>query len=110
MTADWSKIEALPATTLTDLFAQDSERLSKLSLDVAGIHFDWSKTHLTTDMVAAFEQMAKAQDLAGKRQALFSARSSTSPRAARSSTPPSAARASPRASRSRRRATSGCAR
>ena len=40
MTADWSKIEALPATTLTDLFAQDSERLSKLSLDVAGIHFD----------------------------------------------------------------------
>ncbi len=72
MTADWSKIEALPATTLTDLFAQDSERLSKLSLDVAGIHFDWSKTHLTTDMVAAFEQMAKAQDLAGKRQALFS--------------------------------------
>ena len=65
MTADWSKIEALPATTLTDLFAQDSERLSKLSLDVAGIHFDWSKTHLTTDMVAAFEHMAKAQDLAG---------------------------------------------
>ena len=72
MTADWSKIEALPATKLTDLFAADSERLSKLSLDVAGIHFDWSKTHLTTDMVTAFEEMAKAQDLAGKRQALFS--------------------------------------
>ena len=72
MTADWSKIEALPATKLTDLFAADSERLSKLSLDVAGIHFDWSKTHLTTDMVTAFEEMAKAQDLSGKRQALFS--------------------------------------
>ena len=72
MTADWSKIEALPATKLTDLFAQDSERLSKLSLDVAGIHFDWSKTHLTTDAITAFEEMAKAQDLAGKRQAMFS--------------------------------------
>ena len=72
MTADWSKIEALPATKLTDLFAADSERLSKLSLDVAGIHFDWSKTHLTTDAITAFEEMAKAQDLAGKRQAMFS--------------------------------------
>lgn len=72
MTADWSRLEALPATKLTDLFAQDSERLSKLSLDVAGIHFDWSKTHLTTDAIAAFEEMAKAQDLAGKRQAMFS--------------------------------------
>ena len=72
MTADWSKIEALPAAKLTDLFAADSARLSKLSLDVAGIHFDWSKTHLTPDMVAAFEEMAKTQDLSGKRQAMFS--------------------------------------
>ena len=47
MTADWSAIEALPATKLTDLFAADPDRLAKLSLDVAGIHFDWSKTHLT---------------------------------------------------------------
>lgn len=71
MTADWSKLEALPAAKLTDLFAADSERLSKLSLDVAGIHFDWSKTHLTADMISAFEEMAKAQDLLGKRQAMF---------------------------------------
>ncbi len=69
--ADWSKIEALPATKLTDLFANDPERLATLSLDVAGIHFDWSKTHLTADAIAAFADLAKAQDLAGKREAMF---------------------------------------
>jgi glucose-6-phosphate isomerase len=69
--ADWSAIEALPTTTLVDLFAEDPDRLSRLSLDVAGIHFDWSKTHLTAEAIAAFEALAKAQDLAGKRDALF---------------------------------------
>ncbi len=69
--ADWSAIEALPSPRLTDLFDQDADRLSRLSLDVAGIHFDWSKTHLTADAIAAFESLAKAQDLAGKREAMF---------------------------------------
>jgi glucose-6-phosphate isomerase len=69
--ADWSKIEALPSTKLTDLFASDPDRLATLSLDVSGIHFDWSKTHLTKDAIDAFAELAKAQDLAGKREALF---------------------------------------
>lgn len=71
-TADWSAIQALPAIKLTDLFAADTERLNKFSLDVAGLHFDWSKTHLTTEAVAAFSALAKAQGLAAKREALFS--------------------------------------
>ena len=70
--ADWSEIEALPPTKLEQLFADDGERLSKFTLDVSGIHFDWSKTHLTADAVAAFERLAKAQDLAGKREQMFS--------------------------------------
>jgi glucose-6-phosphate isomerase len=69
--SDWSAIEALPSPKLVDLFDQDGERLSKFSLDVAGIHFDWSKTHLTTGAVDAFVALAKAQDLAGKRDAMF---------------------------------------
>ncbi|WP_037488089.1 glucose-6-phosphate isomerase [Sphingomonas phyllosphaerae] len=69
--ADWSKIEALPKERLETLFANDPDRLAKLSLDVAGIHFDWSKTHLTPDAVAAFEALAKETDLAGKREAMF---------------------------------------
>jgi glucose-6-phosphate isomerase len=70
-TADWSAIEALPAPKLTDLFAGDSGRLATFSLDVAGLHFDWSKTHLTPEAVTAFAALAKAQGLAAKREALF---------------------------------------
>jgi glucose-6-phosphate isomerase len=70
--ADWSEIEALPQVKLEQLFADDAERLGRLSLDVAGIHFDWSKTHLTREAVTAFEKLAKAQDLAGKREQMFS--------------------------------------
>ena len=70
--ADWTAIEALPQTKLTELFDADPDRLGKFGLDVAGIHFDWSKTHLTTDALAAFEALAKAQDLAGKREQMFS--------------------------------------
>lgn len=70
-TPDWDAIRALPARRLTDLFAEDDARLGRYSLDVAGIHFDFSKTHLTADAIAAFEQVAKSMDLAGKREALF---------------------------------------
>ncbi|QNQ09925.1 glucose-6-phosphate isomerase [Sphingomonas alpina] len=69
--ADWTKIEALPAIPLKSLFADDPDRVTRFSADVAGIHFDWSKTHLTAEAVSAFEALAKAQGLAGKREALF---------------------------------------
>ncbi len=46
-TPDWPAIQALAKAPLTQLFAEDADRLASLSLDVAGIHFDWSKTHLT---------------------------------------------------------------
>ncbi|MBA3879462.1 MAG: glucose-6-phosphate isomerase [Sphingobium sp.] len=71
MTADWHAIEALDPPRLEALFAQDSDRLARFSIDVAGLHFDWSKTHLTADAVAAFEALAKAQGFAAKREALF---------------------------------------
>ena len=69
--ADWSTIAALPQHKLTQLFDADAGRLGRLSLDVAGIHFDFSKTHLTAEMVAAFDALARASDLAGKREAMF---------------------------------------
>ena len=69
---DWSTIEALPTQTLPELFAEDADRLATFSLDVAGIHFDWSKTHLTADAMSAFEELAKTRGLAAKRDALFS--------------------------------------
>ncbi|WP_375398865.1 glucose-6-phosphate isomerase [uncultured Sphingomonas sp.] len=70
--ADWSAIEALPRTPLVDLFAADPDRLTRYSADLAGLHFDWSKTHLTDEAIAAFSALAREQDLTGKREALFS--------------------------------------
>ena len=68
---DWTPIETLPRQPLTELFAQDAGRLDRFGLDLAGMRFDFSKTHLTAEAVAAFEGIAKARDLAGKREALF---------------------------------------
>ena len=71
MTVDWSAIEALPRATLTELFADDPDRLSRLSLDMGGLHFDWSKTHLTADAVAAFGRLAEQAGLSARRDAMF---------------------------------------
>src|SRR3546814_3226301 len=68
---DWSAIDALDPPRLAALFAEDEDRVARFSVDVAGLHFDWSKTHLTHAAVQAFAALAKAQDLAGKREALF---------------------------------------
>ncbi|MGV3457057.1 glucose-6-phosphate isomerase [Sphingomonas sp.] len=70
-TPDWSAIESLPRTPLKDLFAADPNRLASLSADVAGIHFDFSKTHLDAAALDAFTALAKATDLTAKRDALF---------------------------------------
>ena len=68
---DWSPIHALPSSPLTRLFADDPDRLALFTADVAGIHFDWSKTHLTREAIAAFTKLAHAMGLAAKRDALF---------------------------------------
>jgi len=68
---DWSPIRALEPATLTELFARDAGRVDSLSVDVAGIHFDWSKTHLTSEAVTAFSALAQSMGLAAKRDALF---------------------------------------
>ena len=68
---DWSKVEALNPPKLTQLFADDAERVAKLSVDIAGIHFDFSKTHLDGAALAAFEDLAKSAGFAAKRDALF---------------------------------------
>jgi glucose-6-phosphate isomerase len=67
---DWTPIRALPRTPLKQLF-EGADRVASLSVDVAGIHFDWSKTHLTVDAVSAFAALADSMGLAAKRDALF---------------------------------------
>ncbi len=71
---DWTAIEALPKQPLADLFAGDADRVARLSVTQSGILFDFSKTHLSTDALAAFESLAGQADLAGKRDDLFHGR------------------------------------
>ena len=57
---------------LDTLFAGDEERVSKLTLDAAGLTFDWSKTHLDDTLLAAFVDLAEQRGFAATRDALFS--------------------------------------
>lgn len=65
-------IAALPRPDLRTIFESDPGRLERMTLSVGPLRFDWSKTHLTAEMLAAFGELANAQDFAGKRDQLFS--------------------------------------
>ena len=67
----WQAIEKAEPSHLTDLFDADPDRLERLTVEEAGLYFDYSKTHLDAGLIDAFVDLAEAQDLAGKRDALF---------------------------------------
>ncbi|MDG5489435.1 glucose-6-phosphate isomerase [Sphingomonas sp. BGYR3] len=68
----WAAVDALSPRPLADLFAADPARVDHLSLGVAGLHFDWSKTHLDDAALSAFAGLADAAGLTAARDALFS--------------------------------------
>lgn len=70
--AAWKAIEDYRSKRLTELFEADGERVAKMSRDVAGIHFDWSKTHLDEDLLGEFSVLAYEVDYSGARDGLFS--------------------------------------
>ena len=59
----------LPA--LDALFAADPGRVGQLGIAAAGLHFDWSKTHLTAERVDEFSKRFAEAGLAEKRRDLF---------------------------------------
>ena len=69
--SDWTRLAALPQPTLTELFAAEPDRLERLAIDEAGIHFDFSKTHLSRAAIDAFVALTEAQGFAQAREALF---------------------------------------
>lgn len=69
--AAWTAIAAIAPRSLTDLFAAEPDRLSRLVLEEAGIRFDFSKTHLDAALLPAFVALADAMGFATKRDALF---------------------------------------
>jgi glucose-6-phosphate isomerase len=72
MPSDWTAIEKHPLARLEELFERDPERLASLSMDLAGVYLDWSKTHLDAALIAQFVELAEARDFAAAREALFS--------------------------------------
>lgn len=69
---DWNAIDAHEARTLEALFEDDSGRLASFSLELGGLYFDWSKTHLDADLLKAFVAIADAAKFSAARDALFS--------------------------------------
>src|SRR5678815_5123365 len=57
---------------LDELFSAEPDRLSRLSLEVAGLYFDWSKTHLDRPLIERFIKRSEEMGFAAARDALFS--------------------------------------
>ncbi|QNN64107.1 glucose-6-phosphate isomerase [Sphingomonas rhizophila] len=70
-TGAWQAIDAHHAVPLTSLFEQDEGRVGRLCRDLAGIHFDLSKTHLDDGLVSAFCDLAEQAGYGAARDALF---------------------------------------
>jgi glucose-6-phosphate isomerase len=58
-------------TTLKELFAAEPDRLSQLSMEVAGAYFDWSKTHLDANLLSKFSKRADTMGFSAARDRLF---------------------------------------
>ena len=67
----WNRIDEHELKPLTSLFAEEPDRLGQLSKTIAGIHFDWSKTHLDGELLEAFVTLADEKNFAAAREALF---------------------------------------
>lgn len=72
MSDAWDAVMEAETQPLAELFRTDAERLSRLTVEEAGICFDFSKTHLSSSIISAFAGLTQARDLAEARDALFS--------------------------------------
>lgn len=71
----WAELQTLSRTAaplILDLFESEPGRLMALTLDVCGIHFDFSKLPLSLAHFEAMEQLVVAADLAGWQRKLAS--------------------------------------
>ena len=72
MSDAWKPLQEAEVHPLSTLFEAEPDRLARLSVEEAGIRFDFSKTHLSETLLAGFQALAETCDLAGAREALFS--------------------------------------
>src|SRR3546814_8257775 len=69
--AMWKEIAEYQRLPLVELFGSDPDRVSRFTVEESGLLFDFSKTHLTPDLMAAFGRLAAAQGLSTMRDRLF---------------------------------------
>ncbi len=67
----WIPIEEHELRQLTELFSDEPDRLTRLSAEVAGIYFDWSKTHLDRQLLNDFVGLARERMFCELRETLF---------------------------------------
>jgi glucose-6-phosphate isomerase len=67
----WKMIKQHPLEPLAELFGNEPGRLALLTREVAGLYFDWSKTHLDEPLLEAFENLAKESGFDAAREAMF---------------------------------------
>ncbi|MBL0924050.1 MAG: glucose-6-phosphate isomerase [Sphingomonadaceae bacterium] len=70
--ANWDKLGKHEQRDLATLFKADTQRVAKLTVEEAGLRFDLSKTHLDSDLLDDFAQLADGAGLAKAKEALFS--------------------------------------
>ncbi len=74
-TAAWQALgahaDALSARTIAEMFDADPDRLRRLSLDVVGLHFDFSKLRADARAVELLADLAHTADLDGWRRRLL---------------------------------------
>ena len=67
----WKLIDEHELKRLDALFTEQPDRLARLAHDVAGLYFDWSKTHLDEELIKAFVALCEQQGFKDAREALF---------------------------------------
>jgi glucose-6-phosphate isomerase len=67
----WQPILDYQPKRLDALFGADPDRLGALTLEAAGLYFDWSKTHLDGSLLGHFAALAEAKHFAARRDDLF---------------------------------------
>lgn len=70
--SNWAQLENHKAPALLSLFESDADRVAKLTVEVAGIYFDLSKTHLDDALLSGFSAMSENVQLGAAKEALFS--------------------------------------
>ena len=67
-----AKVQQYEVRRLDELFAAEPDRLTRFGFEVAGLYFDWSKTHLDREIIDRFVGRAETMGFSAARDALFS--------------------------------------